>query len=772
MRGESACVDKEALNKLAKIGIRNLYEAILYVPKSYTNTFLMRDLGDSSGAIFVQIIDKKRLSKILKIRAYAPHFDCDIDINIFHPKPFHNALFAVGKEMYLFGVVEQFNGTYQINQPKIITQINQIVANFPTTKMKNANLNEIFREVITRQSLASLGLESAYIKAIYTIFHPSNSGNSSLGNHFADLANRHKARTQSPLSLCRFAKNYESTTANTRIILKENAESAPTSSLRGSEATEAIQDSANAESILNCHIERSEISQNRDSSLVSLAQNDKIIAESKNLPSLAEDSHKNIPLPCGGGLRGWVDSQNNHNAKFSNNDFTHPLAPSAREGETDFTLDSTNYLRDFKRNGGLFGIYLEAIKFVEILYYTRSLAGKKREFLATNRLNNAPLLESFIKNLPFSLTQGQSNAIAFLRAKLDSEKATRCVVMGDVGCGKTMVILSCVVLTYPKKSVLLAPTTILAQQLYAESKKFLPPQIRTALVIKDGKPAECDFLIGTHSLLYKNLSAFDLFMTDEQHRFGTNQRLKLEKMLEVDGKKPHNIQFSATPIPRTMAMIEAQFIDFCFIKDLPYPKNIRTQIITRQGFGALFSHIKEQIALNKQVAIIYPLVEQSEGIAYQSIAEGLPFWQKHFERVFATHGKDADKEQILEAFRNTNGAILVATTLFEVGISLPNLTTIAIVGAERLGFATLHQLRGRVSRNGEQGFCYLYTNNADSARLKEFSETENGFEIAELDLKYRNSGDILRGIRQSGEQFRYFDFATDKELVEKAVKCV
>lgn len=636
MRGESACVDKEALKKLAKIGIYNLYDAILYTPKSYTNTFLIRDLSDSngaSGAIRVKIIDKVRLAKILKIRAYALDFDCDIDINIFHPKPFHNALFAVGKEMYILGEVAQFNGIYQINQPKIITQINQIIANFPTTKIKNANLNEIFHKVITREALAELRLEKQYIEAIWTIFHPESN---------------------------------------------------------------------------ICHIERSEVSQN---------------------------------------------------------------SPSLAEGElSKSTLDSKHFLRDFKRNGGLFGVYLEAIKFVEILYYTRSLAGKKREFIATNRLNNAPLLESFIKNLPFSLTQGQSNAIAFLRAKLDSDKATRCVVMGDVGCGKTMVILSCVVLTYPKKSVLLAPTTILAQQLYAESKKFLPTQIRTALVIKDDKPLECDFLIGTHSLLYKNLSAFDLFMTDEQHRFGTNQRLKLEKMLEVDGKKPHNIQFSATPIPRTMAMIESQFIDFCFIKDLPYPKNIRTQIITKQGFSALFSHIKEQIALGKQVAIIYPLVEQSEGIAYQSIAEGLPFWQKHFERVFATHGKDADKEQILESFRNTNGAILVATTLFEVGISLPNLNIIVIVGAERLGFATLHQLRGRVSRNGEQGFCYLYTNNADSERLKEFSETENGFEIAELDLKYRNSGDILRGIRQSGEQFRYFDFAEDKELVEKAVK--
>lgn len=613
---------EEALKKLAKIGIHNLYEAILYAPKSYTNTFLISRLeSGENGAVRVKIKGKRYTQKMLKIDATALDFDAPLIINIFHPKPFHNALFGAGKEAYLLGEISEFGGIAHINQPKIITQINQIVMNFPTTKMKSASLNENFRAIITREALSELGLESRYIEAIYTIFHPE------------------------------------------------------------------------------------------------------------------------ISLESGG---------------ISN----------------DSTLDSTHFLRDFKRNGGLFGVYLEAVKFVEIVYYMQSLARKKREFKATNRLNNAPLLESFIKNLPFSLTQGQNNAIAFLREKLNSDKATRCVVMGDVGCGKTLVILSCVAFAYPKKSILLAPTTILARQLYTEARKFLPQQIRTALMIKDDKGenlAECDFLIGTHALLYRNLSAFDLFMTDEQHRFGTNQRLKLEKMLEIDSKKPHNIQFSATPIPRTMAMIEAQFIDFCFIRDLPYPKNIKTQIITREGFGELFAHIKNVVEQGKQVAIIYPLVEQSEVVAYQSIEEGLPFWRKHFPRVFATHGKDADKERILEEFRD-NGAILVATTLFEVGISLPNLSTIVIVGAERLGFATLHQLRGRVSRNGMQGFCYLYTNNADSARLKEFSETMSGFEIAELDLKYRNSGDILRGIRQSGEQFRYFDFASDKKIVQKAVK--
>lgn len=651
----------EALKKLAKIGIHNLYEAILYTPKSYTNTFLLRDLEDSLGAIRVRIEGKTRMAKILKIHAFALDFDCAIDINIFHPKPFHNSIFAVGKEMCLLGEVAQFNGVYQINQPKIITQINQIVMNFPTTKMKSASLNEIFRVVITREALSELGLESRYIEAIYVIFHPEST---------LDLGESQKSQKPRE-SLCE--------------SLCESSESSIDSSESTHKSTESHE-------------------------------------------SLCESSES--------------------------------------------TLDSTHFLRDFKRNGGLFGVYLEAVKFVEIVYYMQSLARKKREFKATNRLNNAQMLESFIKNLPFSLTQGQNSAIAFLREKLNSDKATRCVVMGDVGCGKTLVILSCVAFAYPKKSILLAPTTILARQLYTEARKFLPPQIRTALMIKDDKGEnldECDFLIGTHALLYRNLSAFDLFMTDEQHRFGTNQRLKLEKMLEIDSKKPHNIQFSATPIPRTMAMIEAQFIDFCFIRDLPYPKNIKTQIITREGFGELFAHIKNITAQGKQVAIIYPLVEQSEVVAYQSIEEGLPFWRKHFPRVFATHGKDADKERILEEFRD-NGAILVATTLFEVGISLPNLSTIVIVGAERLGFATLHQLRGRVSRNGMQGFCYLYTNNGDSARLREFSETMSGFEIAELDLKYRNSGDILRGIRQSGEQFRYFDFAEDKKIVEKAVR--
>lgn len=424
------------------------------------------------------------------------------------------------------------------------------------------------------------------------------------------------------------------------------------------------------------------------------------------------------------------------------------------------------YLTNFAKNNGLFGEYLETMKFVEIFYYMKSLKAKKISFQATSVLNGD--YQSFIKSLPFSLTKGQKNCIEVLGSKLASKMATRLVVMGDVGCGKTIIILSCVAIAYPKKSLLLAPTTILAKQLYIEANKFLPKHIKISLALGGEKNVEsCDFLIGTHTLLYMDLSDFDLFMVDEQHRFGTSQRQKIEQMLSIKGKKPHNIQFSATPIPRTMALIQSNFVDFCFIRDLPFKKDIDTKIITKNEFKALLSHIKSEIENNKQVAIIYPLVEKSESITYQSIEEGLPFWQKNFGNVYSTHGKDKNKEEIIENFRD-KGSLLIATTLFEVGISLPILSTIIIVGAERLGFATLHQLRGRVSRNGLKGYCFLYTNNATSARLKDFIHTTNGFEIAELDLKYRQSGDILRGIRQSGEQFKYFDMYLDKNIAMRA----
>jgi ATP-dependent DNA helicase RecG len=211
-------------------------------------------------------------------------------------------------------------------------------------------------------------------------------------------------------------------------------------------------------------------------------------------------------------------------------------------------------------------------------------------------------------------------------------------------------------------------------------------------------------------------------------------------------------------------MIESAHIDVTLITQTPFKKNITTQVIGKKDFQALLRHIKSEIAKKHQILIIYPLVEESNAINYQSIEEARGWWEKNFKNVYVTHGKDKEKEQILQEFQE-KGEILIATTVVEVGISLERLSTIVIVGAERLGLATLHQLRGRVSRTGLQGWCYLYTNTQNTPRLEAFCNTTNGFEIAELDLQYRKSGDLLKGEAQSGKQFIYADMATDKDVV-------
>ena len=284
------------------------------------------------------------------------------------------------------------------------------------------------------------------------------------------------------------------------------------------------------------------------------------------------------------------------------------------------------------------------------------------------------------------------------------------------------------------------------------------------------------FIIGTQALLYRNLDFEDcaLVMSDEQHRFGTNQRYKLEKMFSAQSganpSKPHSLQFSATPIPRTMAMINSQYINVSNITDLPFKKDITTSIIGKSEFKGLIAHLRSEFALSHQAIIVYPLVEESEHINYLSLSEGREFWQRHFEGVYVTSGKDKQKERVLEEFKY-KGNLLLATTLIEVGISLPRLSTIVIVAPERLGLATLHQLRGRVSRNGLKGYCFLYTHTTNTERLEKFASTLDGFKIAELDLKYRNSGDLLSGTRQSGDEFVFFSYE-DSEILTEAKNAI
>ncbi len=414
--------------------------------------------------------------------------------------------------------------------------------------------------------------------------------------------------------------------------------------------------------------------------------------------------------------------------------------------------------------------FVAVLKFVEAYNHLKKLRGKKTDFPAIRALTGD--ISPFVEKLPFQLTNEQQEVIEKIQSDLAREdKAAKRMVVGDVGSGKTMVILASVMMALPHKSILMAPTSLLALQLYEEACKHLPNHIKVALVMQgkdQGDYREADFIIGTHALLYKeDLPQASLVMVDEQHRFGTKQRQSLEALVSRGEKKPHFIQFSATPIPRTQAMMESELLDVSLITTTPFEREVLTQTIGKQDFPHLLTHIKEEIAQEHQVLIIYPLVEESSEVPYQSLEESRGFWEEKFENVYVTHGKDKQKEEVLLEFRE-KGNILLATTVVEVGISLPRLTLIVIVGAERLGLATLHQLRGRVGRNGLKSWCYLYSNSSENFRLEQFAQTNNGFDIAKLDLKFRDSGDILDGSIQSGQRFKWLDMADDEAVIVRA----
>ncbi len=412
---------------------------------------------------------------------------------------------------------------------------------------------------------------------------------------------------------------------------------------------------------------------------------------------------------------------------------------------------------------------LYALKYTELYAHLKALKNSRRYFDA-EVLDGE--VQSWIDSLPFVLTQDQLLAIKSIQQDFSKPIASKRVIVGDVGSGKTVVILASVMMARPHKVILMAPTTILANQLYDEATKHLK-QIKITLVTSSSSKklslADYDLLIGTHALLYKELPEVALVMVDEQHRFGTLQRKLLEKLVTKGSLRPHYLQFSATPIPRTQAMIDSAYVDVSLIKTTPFKRVVHSSVIGKSEFSSLLEHIKSEVSQGRQVLIVYPLVEQSDSLEYSSLSEAKEFWQKRFKGLFVTHGKDRDKEALLEEFKDS-GEVLLATTVVEVGISLPKLSTVVIVGAERLGLATLHQLRGRVSRNGLEGYCFLYTNQKSNERLEQFVKIDNGFDIAALDLAYRKSGDIVNGDIQSGKKFLWADLADDEKIVELILK--
>lgn len=412
-------------------------------------------------------------------------------------------------------------------------------------------------------------------------------------------------------------------------------------------------------------------------------------------------------------------------------------------------------------------------KFIEIANFLSRLRKKKQVFKSYDiELFD---ISKWLESLPFKPTLHQQNAIADIKKDLSSNEAKRRIIMGDVGCGKSLVILAAALMVYPKQAILMSPTTILAKQLYEQAQQLLP-SFMDILFLKGGKKEKnlderlkkANLVIGTQALIHLEKHNAVLVMIDEQHRFGSKQRQKINDLAKAEGQSPHFLQFSATPIPRTLSMLQSELISFSFIKQMPFKKDIQTICLKEENFKELESAIKKELSEGKQVAIIYPLVEKSEALNYLSLNEAKNYWLSRYEDVFVVHGKDKEKDEILEEFAK-NGKILLATTVIEVGISLPRLSTIVIVGAERLGLATLHQLRGRVGRVGLKSYCYLYTKLKElPQRLLDFSKTLDGFKIAELDLKNRLSGDLLDGSFQHGNEFKFFDFASDEEILKQA----
>lgn len=405
---------------------------------------------------------------------------------------------------------------------------------------------------------------------------------------------------------------------------------------------------------------------------------------------------------------------------------------------------------------------LRTLKFVEILNYLQKLSAKKTSFPA--QIYPLHDISDWLASLPFEPTRDQLSAIKGIANDLQSPIARRRVVMGDVGSGKTLVILASAAMNYPRISYLMAPTSILAEQIYAEALRLLPPQIKVLLVKSgDREPnfTGAHLIIGTHALLYHELAPSNLIMVDEQHRFGSNQREKIARLTENGEFRAHFIQFSATPIPRTLSMIQSELVSFSFLKQLPFEKQIKTKILQNDGFTGFMQDLRCELAAGNQAIIVYPLVQQSESSVYQSLEEAAPFWKAQFADVMITHGSDKDKEEILRRFRD-EGRLLITTTIVEVGISLPRLSVILIVGAERMGLASLHQLRGRVGRKGQAGRCYLYTKlKSPPQRLREFAATLDGFKVANIDLKNRQGGDLLGGSVQHGAMFAWYDYEED-----------
>lgn len=398
----------------------------------------------------------------------------------------------------------------------------------------------------------------------------------------------------------------------------------------------------------------------------------------------------------------------------------------------------------------------------------------------------------FEHHLPFSLTNAQKRVLKEIRQDTFSGKQMNRLVQGDVGSGKTIVALMSMLLAIDNgfQASLMAPTEILAQQHYQGIKELLAPlQIPVALLTGTVKGKErkqileglskgtIPIVIGTHALVedtvqFQNLG---LAVIDEQHRFGVTQRAKLWTKNE---RPPHVLVMTATPIPRTLAMTVYGDLDTSVIDELPPGRKPIETIHRSENFRPkVMQFLKHEIEKGRQIYIVYPLIEESEKLDYESLKAGYEQVRAWFPdpqyRVAMVHGKQPmeERERNMERFVSGDAHILVATTVIEVGVNVPNASVMIIESAERFGLSQLHQLRGRVGRGSEKSYCILLTgyelSKESRQRMHIMTQTTDGFLIAEEDLKMRGPGDIY-GTRQSGAlDFKIADIIHDVDIMEE-----
>ncbi|GGC87062.1 ATP-dependent DNA helicase RecG [Flavobacterium lutivivi] len=480
------------------------------------------------------------------------------------------------------------------------------------------------------------------------------------------------------------------------------------------------------------------------------------------------------------------------------------------ETQAKFTETLPQYLLDelklIPKNAALFNIHFPKspellakarfrLKFEELFFIQLQLITKN--LVRKNKIKGHPFtiigenFNNFYQNhLPFELTNAQKKVLKEIRNDLGSNAQMNRLLQGDVGSGKTIVALMAMLIALDNgfQSCLMAPTEILANQHFNGltelakdlniNIKILTGSTKTSerkIIHEELENGSLHILIGTHALLedkvqFNNLG---LAIIDEQHRFGVEQRSKLWKKNEIP---PHILVMTATPIPRTLAMSLYGDLDVSVIDELP-PGRKPIQTVHRYDSNRLkvWKFIKDEITKGRQIYIVYPLIQESETMDYKDLMDGYESISRDFPlpnySISIVHGKmkPADKDAEMKRFAEGKTNIMVATTVIEVGVNVPNASVMIIESAERFGLSQLHQLRGRVGRGAEQSYCILMTShklsNDSKIRLETMCKTNDGFEIAEVDLKLRGPGDIM-GKQQSGVlNLQIADLVKDKDIL-------